>query len=193
MMTKTLISRQARVLTRTIVSGFGQLQLVMVMARTATEQNRLKAHSSRSPAVPLSNSWGKYRPINKCAKIMSEFFQVQVESRLAISSHTVALLRCLRCSHSCYCYLLPSHCCLRLLNSISFDSSLDYTRCMAYQHRTESISSAKWLDWIQYDCTVASVRIGQISIHPSSCSLGILGSSSVRRSIITTWQQREWT
>lgn len=73
-MTKTLISRQARVLTRTIVSGFGQLQLVMVMARTATEQNRLKAHSSRSPAVPLSNSWGKYTPINKCAKIMSEFF-----------------------------------------------------------------------------------------------------------------------
>lgn len=54
-MTKTLISRQARVLTRTIVSGFGQLQLVMVMARTATEPAE-PAHSSRSPAVPLSTA-----------------------------------------------------------------------------------------------------------------------------------------
>lgn len=47
-MTKTLISRQARVLTRTIVSGFGQLQLVMVMARTATEP-------AEGTLIPLSH------------------------------------------------------------------------------------------------------------------------------------------
>lgn len=101
MMTKTLISRQARVLTRTIVSGFGQLQLVMVMARTATEQNRLKAHSSRSPAVPLSNSWGKYTPINKCAKI-------NICLNFSKSKSSRGVLSALTQSPSCGVYVAPT-------------------------------------------------------------------------------------